>query len=98
MQDLKKLSDYIYEIEDQSKKRRDLIDDRELKINAMLLSMLKSLKDIAEKRVRVNNYIDFEEEFPEPLKNVTNYLKDTDEIFRIIEDLCKEIIEIRKII
>ena len=44
MQDLKKLSDYIYEIEDQSKKRRDLIDDRELKINAMLLSMLKSLK------------------------------------------------------
>ena len=98
MQDLKKLSDYIYEIEDQSKKRRDLIDDRELKIDAMLLSMLKSLKDIAEKRVRVNNYIDFEEEFPEPLKNVTNYLKDTDEIFRIIEDLCKEIIEIRKII
>ena len=98
MQDLKKLSDYIYEIEDQSKKRRDLIDDRELKIDAMLLSMLKSLKDIAENRVRVNNYIDFEEEFPEPLKNVTNYLKDTDEIFRIIEDLCKEIIEIRKII
>ena len=98
MQDLKKLSDYIYEIEDQSKKRRDLIDDRELKIDAMLLSMLKSLKDIAEKRVRVNNYIDFEEEFPEPLKNVTNYLRDTDEIFRIIEDLCKEIIEIRKII
>ena len=98
MQDLKKLSDYIYEIEDQSKKRRDLIDDRELKIDAMLLSMLKSLKDIAEKRVRVNNYIYFEEEFPEPLTNVTNYLKDTDEIFRIIEDLCKEIIEIRKII
>ncbi len=98
MQDLKKLSDYIYEIKDQSKKRRDLIDNRELKIDAMLLSMLKSLKDIAEKRVRVNNYIDFEEEFPEPLKNVTNYLKDTDEIFRIIEDLCKEIIEIRKII
>ncbi len=98
MQDFKKLSDYIYEIKDQSKKRRDLIDDRELKIDAMLLSMLKSLKDIAEKRVRLNNYIDFEEEFPEPLKNVTNYLKDTDEIFRIIEDLCKEIIEIRKII
>jgi hypothetical protein len=98
MQDFRRLSDYIKEIEEQSKKRSDLIDDREFKIDIMLLSLLKSLKDISEKRVRVNNHIDFEEEFPEPLKNVTNYLKDTDEIFRIIEDLCKEIIEIRKII
>jgi len=96
MKDSRKLSDYIKEIEDQSIKRSDLIAKRELKIDAMLLSILKSLKDIAEKRVSVNSYIDVEEEFPEPLRYLANYLKDTDEIFQVIEGLCKDIIEIRR--
>ena len=44
---------YIKEIEDTSKKRGDLIAKRELKMDAMLLSILKSLKDITEKRENV---------------------------------------------
>ena len=61
MKDSRKLSDYIKEIEDQSKKRSDLIAKKELTIDAMLLSILKSLKDITEKRVSVDSYIDVEE-------------------------------------
>ena len=44
---------YIKEIEVKSKKRGDLIANRELKMDAMLLSILKSLKDITEKRENV---------------------------------------------
>jgi hypothetical protein len=53
MQDLRRLSDYIKEIEEQSKKRSDSIEDREFKIDIILLSILKSLKGIAEKRVLI---------------------------------------------
>ena len=73
-----------------------MIAKKELTIDAMLLSILKSLKDITEKRVSVDSNLDVEEEFPEPLRDLANYLKDTDEIFQVIEDLCKDIIEIRR--
>ena len=96
MMDSRKLSDYIKEIEDQSKKRSDLIAKKELTIDAMLLSILKSLKDITEKRVSVDSYIDVEEESSESHRVLLNHVKDTDEIFQVIEDLCKDIIEIRR--